>query len=156
MHHGDASQYENFTEQPKVFIVSADKYYMKEAIMKIINGWTKQQVIDAVDRHVPEEGAWDNLDSACTYEDHNGKRCAVGALVPDMVFDMIRDYQGEITTYYEEIYDRELFDHLPFSLNDLYRLQKIHDDLSSKNRYIETPIDVKSFLIDFIKDTATE
>lgn len=49
---------------------------------------TAQEIFDTVVRGLRAQGAQSTLGSACRYRDHKGRKCAVGQLIPDELYDL--------------------------------------------------------------------
>ena len=98
--------------------------------MKLINGFTKQSVKDAILRYVPEGGCIIQETETCVYQafDDDGceMRCAVGAFIPEG-----HKALPKMCSATELIYDHpDLREHMPLHQDDLLRMQQLHDRAS--------------------------
>ena len=95
--------------------------------MKLINGFTKQSVKDAILRYVPEHGCMIRETETCVYQAFDGDgcemRCAVGAFIPDG-----HKALPKMCSATELIYDHpDLREHMPLHQDDLLKMQQLHD-----------------------------
>ena len=98
--------------------------------MKLINGFTKQSVKDAILRYVPEGGCIIQETETCVYQafDDDGceMRCAVGAFIPEG-----HKALPKMCSATELIYDHpDLREHMPLHQDDLLKMQQLHDRAS--------------------------
>jgi hypothetical protein len=83
---------------------------------------TMQELFDHACRFLAAQGEPAYLSGLCRYQTDDGRKCAVGCLLPDD-FDYL-DYQGGIISMADEgILPSSLSYHIPF----LHRLQEVHD-----------------------------
>ena len=104
--------------------------------IKLINGFTKQSVKDAILRYVPQEGCIIEETQTCVYqafdEDDCEMRCAVGAFMPDG-----HDALQAIGSASEIMYEHpSLKEHMPMERHDLMEMQTKHDNAASSNVYV--------------------
>lgn len=91
--------------------------------------YTDQEIVDRTYKHLIEQGSkCVNIGGACVYRGPEGKMCAIGALIPDEL------YQGSMDVYGNTI--DEVIRHYP-AVEDLFRanspellkrIQEIHDE----------------------------
>ena len=101
--------------------------------MKLINGFTKQSVKDAILRFVPEGGCIIQETETCVYQafDEDGceMRCAVGAFIPEG-----HKALPKMCSATELIYDHpDLREHMPLHQDDLLKMQQHHDAAASSS-----------------------
>ena len=101
--------------------------------MKLINGFTKQSVKDAILRYVPEHGCMIRETETCVYQAFDGDgcemRCAVGAFIPDG-----HKALPKMCSATELIYDHpDLREHMPLHQDDLLKMQQHHDAAASSS-----------------------
>lgn len=69
--------------------------FLKNLIVfpNITSVWTKQQIFDTVAKHLFTQGVrCDDGDHNCLYRGPNGTKCAVGALIPDAMYNKDMEY----------------------------------------------------------------
>ena len=97
---------------------------------KPINGWTKAKMIEKIREFVPEDKACMTSLGACVYSNSKGKRCAVGAFLPNDC-DFF-DFEGDVV----DLLDTALADgvnlKLPIDVDGLSYLQGVHDSFGSR------------------------
>jgi len=99
-------------------------------MIKTINGWTKDKVLKRIKKYM--HGVCMVGDN-CMYENKKGNRCAVGIFLDHRIHKKeVFKYDGDILAL-NSIYNIEHT--LPFSLQILIKIQKIHDAYRS-NAYI--------------------
>lgn len=93
---------------------------------KTINGWTKAQMIEHIEKYVPKTKPC-QIDGTCVYRNKKGERCAVGAFLPRAAgeFRGLFSYEG-IIDYLINAYPT-LESKLPLLPNALSILQRVHD-----------------------------
>lgn len=97
--------------------------------MKLINGWTMEEVKDRINKFVPEHGCREN--TICKYENGQGQRCVVGSFFTDQYAKKLGSYEGSVEEVWEDFpYVRKM---LPFELEDLGKLQSIHDEYAGED-----------------------
>lgn len=90
---------------------------------------SKLEIITKIREHFSEQGAlaWDDKAEICKYRTPNGQKCAVGALIPDELYDP--SYEGKavqtINMFAKQDFDEFLFD--PKLEPFLTYLQDLHD-----------------------------
>lgn len=90
--------------------------------MKLINGWTKQRVMEQVKKYNNGTKAYSHITASCEYLTDNN-RCAVGCFIPD----------GHEALYTRMRADKllerypELSKVMPFSPTNLIVFQNVHD-----------------------------
>ena len=98
--------------------------------MKLINGYTKQNVKDSILRYVPENGCIIQETETCVYQafDEYGceQRCAVGAFIPKGH----KALQKACTATELLIEHPDLKEHMPLAADDLLKMQQVHDRAS--------------------------
>jgi len=93
-------------------------------MIKIINGWTKEKVIECITKHVHGLAG---EDGACFYETSQGNRCAIGAFLDHKIHQKeVFDYFGPIDHMLSKY--PEIAKTLPFEEATLAKLQLIHDN----------------------------
>ena len=108
--------------------------------IKLINGYTKQSVKDAILRYVPEGGCIIEETQTCVYQafDEDGceSRCAVGAFIPDG-----HEALQAIGSASELLYEHpSLKEHMPMERHDLMSMQTKHDNASTAS-YVVSVVD---------------
>lgn len=90
---------------------------------------SKLEILQKVREHFVEQGAlaWDDKAGICKYRTPNGQKCAVGALIPDELYNP--SYEGKavhtINTFARQKFGELLFD--PKIEPFLTYLQDMHD-----------------------------
>jgi hypothetical protein len=92
---------------------------------------TQQEIFDIVARHLLTQNAKAHRGDKCVYRAEDGKKCAIGCLIPDDVYSPDMEGQSILSLLESDVWTKKL----PFSLDDaefLGYLQAIHDwhDLS--------------------------
>ena len=90
------------------------------------NGWTKQRMLDAVNTHVPENGAF-NLVGGCQYVLEGVGRCAAGAMLSDEHAALYGGFGGST----HELVAKARYDRVelgfPLGGEGMSQLQRLHD-----------------------------
>lgn len=90
--------------------------------MKLINGWTKEKVMEQVKKYNNGKKCMDNwAPIICSYLNENGNRCLVGCFIPDNHPGL--KSQAPVCNLLNKYPD--LRDKMPFE--DMSRFQKVHD-----------------------------
>jgi len=92
-------------------------------MIKLINGWTKEKVMEQVKKY--NNGRRAMIGSTCTYLDNEKNRCAVGCFIPD-------NHKGlycEAPVKYLLLQHPDLEELMPFDIIGLTFFQKAHDDI---------------------------
>jgi hypothetical protein len=104
---------------------------------KIINGWTKQSMIEAIKKYTPTEGKAVHPSGVCVYLDADGKSCAVGAFLRTFL-----PVEHEAFTVYGSVANPdtheplfpEFMSRMPLDLDGLQRIQREHDEHTGRHR----------------------
>jgi hypothetical protein len=108
------------------------------------NGWTKQGLVDAITRHVPEdhrcmrkrhrtESPAISNGMTCAYYGDGDERCAVGACLPPREELPEDDYEAVWDNQNPDDFTPELMALLPLDYWGLQALQVVHDDCIEGN-----------------------
>ena len=121
--------------------------------MKLINGFTKQSVKDAILRYVPEEGCMIQETETCVYQnfDEDGceQRCAVGAFIPDG-----HKALPKMCCATELIYDHpDLREHMPLHQDDLLKMQQKHDNAAVSPSVVSVVDELFEWIDENIEDS---
>lgn len=107
---------------------------------QILNGWTKDQMIERIMRYVPEEGCRD-ASGACVYHRKDGARCAAGAMLDDILVQQIAE--DNLSWWNSAKRTPQAADVVPLNWNGMMKLQQVHDNAKGRVReavinFIET------------------
>lgn len=92
---------------------------------KAINGWTKDKILEQLDKRMPDEGAA-TRDGNCCYLTDEGKTCAIGAFIPENLYKKEwDDRKVDVSSIIRE--SKEVEAVMPFCMNGLIPLQQLHD-----------------------------
>jgi hypothetical protein len=119
---------------------------------KIINGWTKESMIAAIDTYVPRVGKCMDDSGDCLYLDDNGKSCPVGAFLRTFLpvdHEAFKREGGVINPVSGEPLFPEFMDKMPLDAAGLRRIQVEHD-------FTHGGINVQERLISWIKENTEE
>jgi hypothetical protein len=121
--------------------------------MKLINGFTKQSVKDAILRYVPGDGCIIQETETCVYqafdEDGYEMRCAVGAFIPDG-----HKALPKMCSATELIYDHpDLKEHMPLDVYDLLKMQQVHDTASVSSAVVSVVDELFEWIDENIEDS---
>jgi hypothetical protein len=97
---------------------------------KIINGWTKESMIAAIDTYVPHVGKCMDDSGGCVYLDDNGYSCPVGAFLRTFLpvdHEAFKREGGVMDPMTGESLFPEFMDKMPLSIEGLRRIQVEHD-----------------------------
>lgn len=112
--------------------------------------FTKQEIIDKVVEHFRQQKAlaWDDLTGHCRYRTSDGRKCAVGALIPDALYR--KDFEEKSIKSFKLYFDK---DSIPFYAKDmllLNKLQEAHDFIAAEAG--RTPEDQVSRFFDRVRE----
>lgn len=93
---------------------------------------TKQEIINKVVEHFRQQKAlaWDAAQGHCRYRTTDGRKCAVGALIPDALYR--EDFEEKSIKTFNLHFD---WDAIPFYAKDmvlLNKLQEAHDNIATE------------------------
>lgn len=95
--------------------------------------FTKQEIINKVVEHFRQQKAlaWDDSQGHCRYRTTDGRKCAVGALIPDALYR--EDFEEKSIKLFKLYFDG---DSIPFYAKDvllLNKLQEAHDNIATED-----------------------
>jgi hypothetical protein len=92
-----------------------------------INGWTKQSIIDHIQKNF--KGRSVSEAGMCAYRGVEDRRCAVGMFIPDALYDPRMDIRSvtKITSADFVIPEFQLQSVMPLSIQGMCALQAVHD-----------------------------
>lgn len=94
--------------------------------------FTKQEIINKIVEHFRQQKAlaWDVAQGHCRYRTTDGRKCAVGALIPDALYR--EDFEEKSLKAFKLYFDGDL---IPFYAKDvllLSKLQEAHDNIAAE------------------------
>ena len=120
---------------------------------KIINGWTKESMIEAIKKYTPTEGKAVDSEGTCLYLDNRGYSCAVGAFLRTFLpveHEALQRDGSVVNPYTGEPLFPEFMDRMPLDLDGLRRIQCEHD-----NTY-HPAISIQEHLVSWIEGNCEE
>lgn len=91
--------------------------------MKSVNDMSQQEIFDIVAVHLLTQNRRSLSDGACTYRGINGKKCAIGVLIPTDQYHSSMEH-NDVYRLNQAFPDLKIDEHLTF----LATLQRIHDN----------------------------
>lgn len=107
---------------------------------------TPQEIFDTVSDHLFAQGAPSRQENeeggiTCAYRGNDGRKCAIGVLIPDNIYDPVMDVQGMSVNGLLYTY-KNLPDFFYNNAPLLNALQRAHDSISGHNYYINSSGDL--------------
>lgn len=72
-----------------------------------------------------------NIDGSCAYRCEDGKKCAVGLILPDSLYERQLEYKTIDDLFTQEYLEDKSWIPDDLTVSDLYEIQRVHDSMSS-------------------------
>ena len=110
--------------------------------MSYINGWTKEKVIEHINKEY-KGFSFDTEIDYCMYRADFDKKCVVGCFIPDDVYSV--EMERKCANYL--ISSFHLMKYMPFSSDIMQRWQNVHDNFLEQDiSFEQQKIEILNFL----------